>query len=547
MSMDTSLSRRDLLWATGGALAAAALRPAFGATTAPARVDVAVYGGVPCGIAAAVAAARSGASVLLIEPTAHIGGLNTSGLNTAESEHMLPWTIGGLAREFYERIGRHYGGKLEFFFESGVAENVFTTMLAEAKVEVLFGQRVSGVEKDGKRLSRLVLGDGRRVDAKVYIDAGYEGDLMSRAGVSYAIGRESREEFQEDAAGVRFDKSVRRAATVDEQGNLLPGISGWTKDLKEGSAHRGVMNYNFRLTFTRDPKNKTPIPAPQRYDRERYRLLEAWLAARAARGEVVKLGDLLDFYARRHGKYEVNNKQDAVISLGHFGGQFDYPDASYDQRERIVADHLQYTLGLLHFLSSDDSVPRGVREEMAAWGLAKDEFPDNGNWPYQLYVREARRMRGEYVMTQRDVQDDRHKDDGVCMSSHFIDCHHVQRLAVSNTEFVNEGRIWRKGRAYQIPFRALLAKAAECPNLLVAGAASFSHVAYCTYRLESVWMGAGHAAGTAAALAAKAKLASVHDLDVRALRELLREQKHVVDFVAGEPEEFPGRASPPEF
>jgi len=511
--------------------------------------DVAVYGGVPCGVAAAVAAAREGARVLLIEPTQHVGGLNTSGLNTAETEHMLKWTIGGVALEFYQRLGRRYGSdKPAFYFESSTAERVFSAMLAEAQVTVRHGLRVEQVEKEGARIRRIVLSDGSTVAAKVYVDAGYEGDLMARAGIGYTWGRESRVEFGEEAAGIRLDKQPRKAATVDEHGNLLPGISAWAKDLTEGAADKKVMNYNWRLCFTKEPAKLVPIPMPQHYDRARFRLLENWLGEKTARGEEVKLSDILDIYVHSPNttKKEINNKSDAIISLGHFGGQFDYPDADYATRDRIIADHWDYTLGLLHFLATDASVPEKLRAEMRQWGLHKDEFADNGNLPYQLYIREARRMRGALVVTQRDVQDDRRKPDSIGMASHFIDCHHVQRVALSPTEFVNEGRIWRVGYAYQVPYRALTPKAAECANLLVPGAASFSHVAFCTYRLESVWMIGGHAAGVAAAIAAKAGQ-PVQDLDVSALQKKLRAQKQVVDFLPGQPERFEGGPGMPEF
>jgi hypothetical protein len=264
----------------------------------------------------------------------------------------------------------------------------------------------------------------------------------------------------------------------------------------------------------------------------------------------VKPTDLFDFYPRRNGKFEVNNKQAAIISLGHFGGQFDYPDASYARRDQIVADHWDYTLGLFRFLATHESVPASLRTEMRGWGLHRDEFPDNGNLPYQLYVREARRMRGALVMEQRDVAEDRRKPDAIGISSHFIDSHHVQRVALSPTAFVNEGRIWRIGWAYQIPYRAMTPRRTDCENLLVPGAASFSHVAFCSYRLESVWMIAGHAAGVAAAIASRERQA-VQSVNVPALQARLREQKQVVDFVSGRPEKWSdpkgGTGGPPEF
>jgi hypothetical protein len=501
-------------------------------------------------VAAAVAAAREQAKVVLIEPTRHVGGLNTSGICTAESEHMLKWTFGGIALEFYQRLGRLYGkDEPAFYFEAKTAEQVFVEMLREAGVEVRYGLRVDKVEKEGATIRQIVLSDGSALAARVYVDAGYEGDLMARAGVKYTWGREARDEFGEDAAGIRFDPKPRAAATVDENGALLPGISGWVKDFQAGAADRTVMNYNWRLLFSNDPARSVPIPAPAHYERKQYRLLENWVREKTAAGQALRLTDFLDMYKHcpgRPDKREINNTQNAIISMGDFGAQVDYPDADYATRDKIVAAHTDYTLGLLHFLATEEVVPENVRAEMRSWGLAKDEFPDNGHWPYQLYLREARRMRGSYVMTQHDVQLDRHKDDAIAMGSHFIDCHHVQRLALSPTQFLNEGRIWRPGQAYQIPYRAITPRHEECTNLLVPGAASYTHVAFCTYRLESTWMMAGHAAGLAASEAALGGQ-SVQSIDTSALQARLRAEGQILDFVPGEPEKYPGKSGYEEF
>jgi hypothetical protein len=523
-------------------------------------VDNIVYSGVPCGIAASITAAREGAKVLLIEPTKHVGGLSTSGINTAESEHMLKWTIGGFADEFYQRMGRYYeeikarqtyphkDPRLDtnYFFESSVAEKVYLDMLKEAGVEIRYGVRVDTVAKDGAKITSITLTDGTKLTAKVFIDASYEGDLLARAGVRYAVGRESKAEFGEEAAGIRFDTVPRKARTVDAQGRLLPGFSAWAQDLTEGAAHGAPMNYNFRLTVAQSPQFRVPIPAPKHYDVTRYALLANWLRDQTAQKKPVQLSDILDLYERRNGKFELNNKQSAIFSLGHFGGQFDWPDSSYEQRARIYQDHLDYTLGLLHFLATDNAVPANVQQDMKALGLHKDEFVDNGHLPYQLYVREARRMRGEYVMTQHDVQTDRRKPDSIGMSSHFIDCHHVQRVALNENEFVNEGRIWRRGCAHQIPYRALTPKPAECTNLLVPCAASYSHVAFCTLRVESTWMITGHAAGVAAAMAARTGT-EVQKVNVTALQEKLCAHGQVIDFLSGQPEKCEHLNGPQEF
>ena len=509
--------------------------------------DVVIYSAVPGGIASAVAAAREGSKVLLIEPTGHVGGLSTSGINTAESEHMLKWTIGGIADEFYRRLGSHYGiDGPEYYFESGVAEKLYLEMLAEAGVDVRYHASVDQVLMDGSRITGISLTDGTRIESKVFVDASYEGDLMARAKVGFAVGRESKQEFDEALAGIRFDKTTVKARTVDENGNLLSGISGWANDYKQGDAHPATMNYNFRLTVAKDPELQVPIPLPENYQPKRYALLSDWFRSMEASGTPVNLDSALDLYKRRNGKFELNNKQAAVISLGHFGGQFGWPDADYAKRAEIYRDHMDYTLGLLHFLATDEAVPANVRKEMKGLGLHKDEFADNRHLPYQLYVREARRMRGAYVVTQNDVQEDRRKADSIGISSHFIDCHHAQRLALNENEFVNEGRIWRMGYAYQIPYRALTPKPDECVNLLVPGAASYTHVAFCTLRLESVWMITGQAAGIAAAMAAKDG-AEVQKLDVPSLQQKLRDQKQVLDFIPGKPEKCEHLNGPPEF
>jgi hypothetical protein len=544
------MQRRTFLAQSTGivAISALPLQQGWAAETDTKTYDVIVYGGVPCGIAAAIMAAREGASVLLIEPTKHVGGLSTSGINTAESEHMLKWTIGGFADEFYRRLGKIYGtNKAEYFFESSVAERAYLELLKEAGVEIKYGTSVAESAIDGLKITDIKLTDGTKLKATVYVDASYEGDLMAHTeGIDYAIGRESKLDFGEEAAGIRFDKTTRKAKTVDKNGKLLPGISGRVEDFKEGNGHRAPMNYNFRLTVAKDPKLQVPIPPAKNYDPQRYSILADWLASQVKTNKPVKLADLIDLYQRRNGKFELNNKQAAIFSLGYFGGSADWADADYEKRAEIYQDHWDYTLGLLQFLATDESVPKNVRVEMKALGLHKDEFTDNGNLPYQLYVREARRLRGEYVVTQKDVQDDRRKADSIGISSHFIDCHHVQRLAVSDNEFLNEGRIWRMGFAYQIPYRAFLPDDQKCVNLLVPGAASFTHVAFCTYRLESVWMIAGHAAGVAAAMAAKEKT-PVHKITLATLQLKLKAQKQVVDFIPGQPEKCQALNGPPEF
>ncbi|MCP4313894.1 MAG: FAD-dependent oxidoreductase [Bacteroidetes bacterium] len=497
--------------------------------------DIVVYGGTPGGITAAVAAARNGAEVILIEQTRHVGGLNTSGLNTAESEHMINNAITGIAREFYVRMGEKFPdgyfktfsngvrlafekGDPAFFFESHVAEEVFNEMLEEAHVTILLEKYVDQVIKKGSRIGKISLDDGSVIKAKVFIDASYEGDLMSRAGVSYTYGRESRNTYNESYAGIRFMDDTLYANTVDDAGNLLPYFSK-NEGLIPGEGDKRVMNYNFRPTMTQVDSNKVPVQKPAGYEPGQYRLLGDFLANYPD----TRLGELMGIYPRGNGKFEFNNKQHAVISLGLFGGNLEYPDAGYEQRLEIYNKHKDYTMGFLYYLGHDPAVPEPLREEMLAWGFCRDEFTDNDHFPYYLYIREARRMVGDFVFTQHDVLDRRSKDDAVTLGSHWIDSHHIQRVALSDTSFTNEGRIWHTvTEPFEIPYRILLPKQDECKNLLVPVCSSLSHVSWCTYRLESTWMQMGHVAGTAAALSMGEE--SLSGLDVGILQEQLSEE-----------------------
>jgi len=481
------------------------------------KYQVVVYGGTPAGIVAAVAASREGATVALIEQTKHVGGLNTSGIGTAETEHMIEETISGLPLEFYTRLGKCYGlNKPVFYFESHVAEKVFLEMLEEAKVTLLFEAYAGKVTKKDGRIQTIRLTNGKTIKGDVFIDASYEGDLMARSGVPYAFGRESNEQYNEPLAGIRMlDKPVD--VSPYDNGKLLPGFVE-AGSLVNGAASKRVINYNFRLLMSTND-NKTPFPAPARYDAARYVVLKRLLE----RHPETKLTDIIDRYSWNYpgGKYETNNKQNALISLGLFGGNTDYPDAGYAKRKFIYKDHKDWTLGLLHFLLHDASVPAALQKETAGYGLAPDEFTDNGNFPYYLYIREARRMTGAYVQTQKDIFTETKKEDAIALGSHFVDCHHVQRVAVSPTQFMNEGRIWVKvEQPYEIAYRVITPKATDCSNLLVPVAVSASHVAFCSLRVEVTWMQMGHAAGIAAAIAAREKM-PVQGISIQQLQRQL--------------------------
>lgn len=502
--------------------------------------DVVVYGGTPSGVIAAVAAARNGSSVVVIEQTKHVGGLNTSGLNTAEVNHMINKSITGIAREFYVRMGEQYtpqyfesfgqGRKLDFqpgdpafFFESHVAKEVFNQMLNEVNVEVIFEAYVQDVSKTGNQITSIHLDNGTELSGKIFIDATYEGDLMARAGVSYTFGRESKEQYDESYAGIRFVDDTLYGRTVDEDGNLLPYFTKNEGLITDTADHR-VMNYNFRPTMTKDPDNFVPVTKPDNYDPQQFSLLSDYLQ----KNPDTRIWELIGAYRRGNDKFEFNNKQHSTISLGLFGGNVDYPDADYERREEIYQAHKDYTLGYLYFLGHDPSVPQKLKEDMLSYGYCKDEYQDNNHFPYYMYVREARRMVGDYVLTQHDVLDNRKKDDAVTLGSHWIDSHHVQRVAITDTSFTNEGRIWHKvTEPFELPYSIILPKKEECANLLVPVAASTSHVAFCAYRLEPTWMQMGHVAGTAAAMAIDAAK-STQEVDISMLQEQLKNEKMIV-------------------
>jgi len=496
----------------------------------PAEYDVAVYGGTAGGTVAAIAAADEGLRVVLLEPGRHIGGMVSGGLGRTDygNQHV----IGGMSREFFERVGKHYGEPISWFFEPHVAEQTFRAWLDEAGVEVRFGRRVDAVEKADGRVAALRMENGEVVRAKVFIDATYEGDVLPRAGVSYTWGREGREVYGESLAGrIEFsDKHQfpKPVSPYDETGKLLPLFQGEDASAP-GTGDRKVQAYNFRLCLTDRKDNQVPFPKPEGYDPARYEILKRFLAS-APDTPLTKIWGL-EMMPNR--KTDVNNN--GPVSTDYIGGSWEYPEASYARRAEIWEEHKRYVQGFLYFLANDPSVPERLQADVNRWGLAKDEFADTDHWPNQLYVREARRMVGEHVMAQRDIQDERTKPDSIGMGSYNSDSHHVQRIVVPDGPpwpgqgpfALNEGDMQVPVKPYEIAYRSLLPKRAECTNLLVTGAVSASHVAYSTIRMEPQYMIMGHAAGVAAALALRDGKA-VQDVDVKTLQEKLRARKQIL-------------------
>jgi hypothetical protein len=510
--------------------------------------DIVVYGGTAGGVAAAVQGARMGKSVVLIEPGRHIGGLTSGGLGATDIGNKA--AIGGIAREFYRRLGTHYAndaswkfqtraeykegrqaaGEAEMWtFEPRVAEEMLRVMLAEAKVPVVFEKRLDltkGVQRAGARIASITMEGGTIYAAKMFIDATYEGDLMAKAGVSYTVGREANAQYGETLNGVQtaqatkhqFLKAVDPYLTPgDPASGLLPGIHAGSPG-RDGEGDKRVQTYNFRMCLTDAPANRIPFPKPAGYDPLRYELLLRYIQA----GVFDAFCSNLPMPNR---KSDCNNC--GAFSTDNIGMNYDFPDGDYATRERIFQEHVVYQQGLMWFLANDPRVPQKVRDEIGRWGLCKDEFTETGGWPHQLYVREARRMIGAYVMTQHNCQGRAVADDPVGLAAYTMDSHNTQRY-VKDGKAINEGDVQVGGFSpYPISYRSLVPQEAQCANLLVPVCLSATHIAYGSIRMEPVFMVLGQSAATAAAQAIDDDSA-VQNVDYKKLQARLLADKQVL-------------------
>ncbi len=513
--------------------------------------DLVVYGGTSAGVAAAVQASRMGKTAIVIEPSRHVGGLTSGGLGMTDSGNRA--VIGGISREFYQRIKKHYEDDAAWTrqkrseyahwnpredalwrFEPKVAEKVYREMLAEAKVQVVLGERLDlakGVVLEGGRIVRIVMESGRAFAGKMFVDATYEGDLMAKAGVSYTVGREANAQYGETLNGVQTRRAVSHqfekpvdpyVRPGDPSSGLLPRVHGGDPG-KEGEADRRVQAYCFRMCLTDDPENRVPFPKPEGYDPLQYEIyLRTILAGwRNVWG---------NHQAMPNRKTDTNNH--GAFSTDNIGMNYDYPDGDYPTRERIVKEHEVYQKGLMWFLCNDPRVPKDLQEKVSKWGLAKDEFTDNGNWPHQLYIREARRMVSDYVNTELDCRRLRETPESVGMGSYNMDSHNVQRHVDANGHVRNEGDIQvSPGGPYKISYRTLRPKPGECANLFVPVCLSASHAAYGSIRMEPVFMVLGQSAATAAAIAIDEGI-DVQKVDYAKLRERLLADKQVLEYAA---------------
>ncbi|EDL60405.1 FAD-dependent oxidoreductase [Gimesia maris] len=531
------------------------------AVVAAEEYDIVIYGGTSGAVTAAVQAKRLGKSVVIVCPDQHLGGLSSGGLGWTDTGNKA--VIGGLAREFYHRVWKHYqspeawqwqkraqygdkgqgtpaiDGKQRtmWIFEPHVAEQVFEDFVKEYEIPVYRDEwldRKQGVKKSADKISSITTLSGKTFTGRVFIDATYEGDLLAAAGVSYHVGREATSVYGEEWNGVQTgvlhhrhhfgpnavkEKISPYKIPGDPASGLLPRISGADPG-KYGSGDDKIQAYCFRMCLTNHEENRVPFPKPEGYDPAQYELMLRIYDA-GWRDTFAKFDPIPNF------KTDTNNH--GPMSTDNIGYNYDYPEASYDRRKEIIQEHTTYQQGWLYFIANDPRVPQEVQQKMRKWGLAKDEFTDNGNWPHQLYIREARRMIGKFVMTENELVKKRPTPDSVGMGSYTMDSHNVQRYVTPEGYVQNEGDIGVSTHGpYEIAYGSLVPKKGECGNLLVPVCVSSSHIAFGSIRMEPVFMILGHSAATAAAIALDQNL-DVQDVPYHSLRAQLIKEGQVLE------------------
>jgi hypothetical protein len=520
--------------------------------------DVVVYGGSSAGITAAVQARRMGKSAVVVCPEKHLGGLTSGGLGWTDTGDKS--VIGGLAREFYHRVWQHYqaadawkwqkqeeyGNKGQgtpamdgerrtmWIFEPHVAEKVFEDLVSEHQIPVERDQwldRKQGVRMAGNRIVSLTMLSGKTFRGRMFIDATYEGDLLAAAGVDFHVGREGQDVYGEKWNGVQTGVLHHRhhfgvlkqkispyVIADDPSSGVLPRISTAPPG-EYGQGDDKVQAYCFRMCLTDHPENRLPFPKPEGYDPDQYLLL-----LRIFEAGWRETFDKFDPIPNR--KTDSNNH--GPFSTDNIGYNHDYPEASYERRRQIISEHETYQKGWLYFIANDPRVPKEVQERMRRWGLPKDEFTGNGHWPHQLYIREARRMRGMYVMTENELLQRRPTPDSVGMGSYTIDSHNVQRYITPEGYVQNEGDIGvGLKQPYTIAYGSLVPWLEQAENLLVPVCVSSSHIAFGSIRMEPVFMILGQSAATAAVLALNSGV-PVQEVPYPALRERLLKDGQVL-------------------
>lgn len=522
------------------------------------RADIIIYGGNSSAIIAAVQAKKMGKSVIVVSPDKHLGGLSSGGLGFTDTGNKE--VIGGLSREFYERIYTHYskeenwkwqkrseyGNKGQgtvamdgtmrtmWIFEPHVAEQVFEDFAKEYELTIhrneWLDRTKNGIRKKNESIHSIRTMSGKSYEGKMFIDATYEGDLMALAGVNYHVGREANAVYGEQYNGVQVgvfhhrhhfkDKISAYRIPGDSTSGLLPEIS-MDRPGPNGSGDARIQAYCFRMCMSDHPDNRIPFEQPAGYDANRYELM-----ARIYAGGWRESFEKVDLIPNR--KSDTNNH--GPFSTDFIGKNYDYPEASYQRRAEIIREHTTYQKGLMYYLQNDPHVPADVQEEMKKWGLAKDEFIDNGGWPHQLYIREARRMIGVFVMKEPDALGKTMVPKPIGMGSYALDSHNTQRFVTSEGYVQNEGDIGVKPKKpYSISYDAITPKESECKNLLVPVCISSSHIAYGSIRMEPVFMILGQSAATAAVMAIDEKV-SVQQLSYEKLKSTLLKDKQRLTF-----------------
>ena len=538
--------------------------------------DIVIYGGTSAGISAAIQSSRMGKTVLLIEPTNRIGGLTTGGLGATDIGNKQ--VVGGISREFYQNIKKHYdnpanwtwqkledynqsrnrGGKDAMWtFEPSVALEVIKSMMAKEKIDVVYQQRINrsnGVKKEGERITEIEMENGKVYRGKMFIDATYEGDLMATAGVTYTYGRESNKEYGETLNGVQannYSITLRKKVSLNSvHHNFIDGVDTYvikgeaTSGLLpfiikggpgiDGEGDKGIQAYCFRMTLTNHPENRIPFKKPNNYNELEYELLfRNYEAAKGPIEEMYPYGDPLVPWINTpmpNRKTDTNNQKG--FSTDFIGQNHDYPEASYEKREEIVERHRDYQKGLMWTLAYHPRIPEKVRNEVSNWGTCKDEYESEDGWQQQLYIREARRMKSDYVMTQRNCEGYEVAKDPVAMAAYGMDSHQVQRYVDVNGFVQNEGNVEAPfPEPYPISYQSIIPKASECSNLLVPVCVSSTHIAFGSIRMEPVFMVLGQSAATAAALAIDSD-SPLHSLDYNVLKERLLQDKQVLSHTA---------------
>ncbi|TCQ04236.1 FAD dependent oxidoreductase [Rhizobium sp. PP-F2F-G36] len=530
-SMDGKASYVRLVSGAFALLLSYAAAPAYAACQ---RADVVVYGGTPGGIAAAIQAARLKKSVILLEPTLHVGGMLSSGLTKTDASPRKN-VYGGITTEFLNKAKAHYGtpDPIRIYFESKWAESTFNAMLTSAKVKVELQQRVLKATRVSKALTEITMLSGKAYCGTVFVDASYEGDLTLKSGAETIVGRESRAKYGESAAGVQKLKRPEvegKAILVDpyviagnRNSGLLPGvIDVGQKPL--GSADTSMMAFNYRLCVTEEAGNRIPFTRPADYDPLRYETTARFLQALKAAGKGVDAAHFLGRGMTVNGKLDVNSTRYFSTNVWHIG--YDYTTGTEAKREEIRAKVRNHITGLMWFAQTDPRVPANVRQYMTKFGYCADEFKDNGGIPYQMYVRQARRLVGQFVLTQNNLAKKTTYNDTIGLGFYPMDEHGMIRTILSGF-IADESRESIGVGPYQIPYRAMLPKTSQVTNLIVPVALSASHAAFTSVRVEPTFMVLGQAAGAAAALAPGGR---VSEVNVNKLRSTLSAAGQILKF-----------------